>query len=70
MDIKKTLIDPMDHLRNWNKGDPCTRNWTGVWCFDRVGNDGYYHVRELYGPFILFSFSKKKKKSNLHLDIE
>ncbi|KAK7287013.1 hypothetical protein RJT34_22419 [Clitoria ternatea] len=46
--IKKTLIDPMNNLRNWNKGDPCTRNWTGVWCDDSVGIDGHFHVRYLY----------------------
>ncbi|XP_061375466.1 probable LRR receptor-like serine/threonine-protein kinase At1g06840 isoform X2 [Gastrolobium bilobum] len=48
IDIKKSLIDPMNNLRNWNKGDPCASNWTGVWCFDRKGADGYFHVRELY----------------------
>ncbi|KAK9290115.1 hypothetical protein L1049_008279 [Liquidambar formosana] len=37
----------MKHLKNWNKGDPCTSNWTGVICFDKVGNDGYLHVQEL-----------------------
>ncbi|KAK9266515.1 hypothetical protein L1049_005520 [Liquidambar formosana] len=45
--VKKSLIDPMKHLKNWNKGDPCTSNWTGVICFDKVGNDGYLHVQEL-----------------------
>ncbi|KAK7294904.1 hypothetical protein RJT34_17803 [Clitoria ternatea] len=48
INIKKSLIDPMDNLRNWNKGDPCATNWTGVWCFDRIRADGYFHVRELY----------------------
>ncbi|XP_058737149.1 probable LRR receptor-like serine/threonine-protein kinase At1g06840 [Vicia villosa] len=46
--IKNSLIDPMGKLRNWNKGDPCTRHWTGVWCFDKKGDDGYFHIRELY----------------------
>ncbi|XP_028776814.1 probable LRR receptor-like serine/threonine-protein kinase At1g06840 [Neltuma alba] len=46
--IKKSLIDPKNHLRNWNKGDPCRSNWTGVWCFDKAGTDGYSHVHELY----------------------
>ncbi|KAK4268380.1 hypothetical protein QN277_025047 [Acacia crassicarpa] len=46
--IKKSLIDPTNHLRNWNKGDPCASNWTGVWCFNRVETDGYFHVHELY----------------------
>ncbi|CAL0304383.1 unnamed protein product [Lupinus luteus] len=48
IEIKKSLIDPKENLRKWNKGDPCTSNWTGVWCFDEVGDDGYFHVRELY----------------------
>ncbi|XP_029128529.1 probable LRR receptor-like serine/threonine-protein kinase At1g06840 [Cajanus cajan] len=48
IDIKKGLIDPMDNLRNWNSGDPCMANWTGVWCFDREEPDGYFHVQELY----------------------
>ncbi|XP_024625840.1 probable LRR receptor-like serine/threonine-protein kinase At1g06840 isoform X2 [Medicago truncatula] len=47
-DIKKSLIDPSDKLRNWNKGDPCAANWTGVRCFDLKGDDGYFHIRELY----------------------
>jgi len=46
-DIKKSLIDPSDKLRNWNKGDPCAANWTGVRCFDKKGDDGYFHIREL-----------------------
>ncbi|MED6145691.1 hypothetical protein PIB30_027822 [Stylosanthes scabra] len=46
--IKKSLIDPMNKLKDWNKGDPCGSNWTGVWCYDNVGDDGYFHVRELY----------------------
>ncbi|OIW01382.1 hypothetical protein TanjilG_12922 [Lupinus angustifolius] len=46
--IKKSLIDPKDNLRNWNKGDPCKSNWTGVCCLNKVGNDGYFHVHELY----------------------
>ncbi|TKY65642.1 LRR receptor serine/threonine-protein kinase [Spatholobus suberectus] len=48
INIKKSLIDPQDNLRNWNKGDPCGRNWTGVSCFDRKGADGYFHVSEIY----------------------
>ena len=52
---KKSLIDPKGNLRNWNRGDPCTRNWTGVSCFDGVGRDGYFHVRELYDTVTLFS---------------
>lgn len=49
--IKASLIDPKDNLRNWNRGDPCTSNWTGVWCFDTVDPDGYLHIRELYGSY-------------------
>ena len=46
--VKKQLVDPMNHLRNWKKGDPCTSNWTGLLCFNNLGNDGYSHVQELY----------------------
>lgn len=63
--IKKSLIDPKNHLRNWNRGDPCTSNWTGVWCFGRVENDGYFHVHELYGPFIFLFFHFFFKSFNL-----
>ncbi|KAF6142999.1 hypothetical protein GIB67_041067 [Kingdonia uniflora] len=45
--IKKSLKDPMRNLRNWNRKDPCTSNWTGVMCFNATANDGYLHVREL-----------------------
>ncbi|KAL9227858.1 hypothetical protein vseg_003501 [Gypsophila vaccaria] len=45
--VKKGLRDPKRYLKSWSKGDPCTSNWTGVWCFDNVGNDGYYHIKEL-----------------------
>ncbi|KAJ7961044.1 Protein kinase-like protein [Quillaja saponaria] len=45
--VKRSLVDPMENLRNWNKGDPCTSNWTGVLCFNRVGTDGFLHVRVL-----------------------
>ncbi|KAJ4704197.1 Protein kinase-like protein [Melia azedarach] len=45
--VKSNLVDSVKHLRNWNKGDPCMSNWTGVLCFDTVGTDGYLHVREL-----------------------
>lgn len=50
-DVKSTLEDPLNHLQNWDGGDPCTSNWTGVLCFDKVDNDGYLHVRELYVLF-------------------
>ncbi|KAM5582929.1 putative LRR receptor-like serine/threonine-protein kinase [Rosa sericea] len=45
--IKKSLIDPNKNLSNWNQGDPCTANWTGVLCFNRSLDDGYLHVQEL-----------------------
>ncbi|KAK3200687.1 hypothetical protein Dsin_024102 [Dipteronia sinensis] len=45
--VKNSLSDPVKHLRNWERGDPCTSNWTGVLCFDAVLNDGYLHVQEL-----------------------
>ncbi|KAF8010502.1 hypothetical protein BT93_J1205 [Corymbia citriodora subsp. variegata] len=47
-DIKRSLIDPNKNLSNWNRGDPCTSNWTGVLCFNKSSmTDGYLHVREL-----------------------
>ncbi|XP_068668689.1 probable LRR receptor-like serine/threonine-protein kinase At1g06840 isoform X2 [Aristolochia californica] len=45
--IKKKLDDPRRFLRDWNKGDPCTRSWTGVICFAAPLADGYLHVQEL-----------------------
>uniref|UniRef100_A0A5B7B4G6 non-specific serine/threonine protein kinase n=1 Tax=Davidia involucrata TaxID=16924 RepID=A0A5B7B4G6_DAVIN len=45
--IKNILIDPNQNLSNWNRGDPCTSNWTGVLCFNMSMDDGYFHVREL-----------------------
>lgn len=46
--VKKQLVDPKNNLRNWDKGDPCTSNWTGILCFNNLGKDGYLHVQELY----------------------
>ncbi|KAK3188565.1 hypothetical protein Dsin_028126 [Dipteronia sinensis] len=46
-DIKKSLFDINKNLSNWNRGDPCTSNWTGVWCFNTTKDDAYLHVREL-----------------------
>ncbi|KAJ8768792.1 hypothetical protein K2173_023696 [Erythroxylum novogranatense] len=46
-DIKNSLIDVNGNLSNWNRGDPCTANWTGVLCFNTTMDDGYLHVREL-----------------------
>ncbi|CAL5436522.1 unnamed protein product [Camellia sinensis] len=45
--MKSNLVDPINHLKNWNKGDPCTSKWRGVLCFDSVTADGYLHVQEL-----------------------
>ncbi|KAM2777838.1 hypothetical protein PS2_010129 [Malus domestica] len=45
--VKSRLIDPKNHLRNWDDGDPCESHWTGVFCFDAVGDDGYLHLLEL-----------------------
>ncbi|XP_007017104.2 PREDICTED: probable LRR receptor-like serine/threonine-protein kinase At1g06840 [Theobroma cacao] len=45
--IKGSLIDTNKNLSNWNRGDPCTSNWTGVLCFNTTQDDGYLHVKEL-----------------------
>lgn len=52
--IRKSLYDPMDNLKNWNKGDPCTSNWTGIWCNYSVANDNYLHISEMYVQYFLF----------------
>ncbi|GMJ08570.1 hypothetical protein like AT5G37450 [Hibiscus trionum] len=44
--IRRKLHDPKKHLRNWGKGDPCNRNWTGVICTQPL-SDGFMHVQEL-----------------------
>ncbi|KAJ0089284.1 hypothetical protein Patl1_31609 [Pistacia atlantica] len=42
------LIDPMNHLGNWNEGDPCQSKWIGVLCFDTTDEtDGYLHIQNL-----------------------
>ncbi|XP_022966155.1 probable LRR receptor-like serine/threonine-protein kinase At1g06840 isoform X1 [Cucurbita maxima] len=46
--IKRSLIDPMDHLKNWTKGDPCINGWTGVVCNSTNGNVGNLRVKELH----------------------
>ncbi|XP_019412926.1 PREDICTED: probable LRR receptor-like serine/threonine-protein kinase At1g06840 isoform X3 [Lupinus angustifolius] len=70
IEIKKSLIDPKGNLRNWNKGDPCVSNWTGVWCFDKVGDDGYFHVQELYFMTLNLSGSLAPQLGQLsHLEI-
>ncbi|CAB4312324.1 unnamed protein product [Prunus armeniaca] len=45
--IKGSLVDPNKNLSNWNRGDPCTANWTGVLCYNTSLSDGYLHVQEL-----------------------
>ncbi|GMP48845.1 hypothetical protein CsSME_00016057 [Camellia sinensis var. sinensis] len=45
--FKQSLIDPNQNLSNWNRGDPCMSNWTGVLCFNMIMDDGYLHVEEL-----------------------
>ncbi|KAG7949253.1 hypothetical protein I3843_13G052600 [Carya illinoinensis] len=45
--IKRSLVDPNKNLSNWNRGDPCTSNWTGVVCYNRTLADGYLHVQQL-----------------------
>nr|XP_043636239.1 probable LRR receptor-like serine/threonine-protein kinase At1g06840 [Erigeron canadensis] len=45
--VKGSLVDPMNHLSNWNKGDPCTSNWTGVLCVHKNRVDKYWHVQEI-----------------------
>ncbi|XP_047941924.1 probable LRR receptor-like serine/threonine-protein kinase At1g06840 isoform X3 [Salvia hispanica] len=45
--IKNSLTDPYKNLRNWNKGDPCKANWTGVICHILTPTDGYLHITEL-----------------------
>ncbi|KAL8224760.1 hypothetical protein R6Q57_017317 [Mikania cordata] len=45
--VRDGLVDPIDHLHNWNKGDPCTSNWTGVICVHKTDADKYWHVQEI-----------------------
>ncbi|KAD6120278.1 hypothetical protein E3N88_11549 [Mikania micrantha] len=45
--VRASLVDPIDHLHNWNKGDPCTSNWTGVICVHKTDADKYWHVQEI-----------------------
>uniref|UniRef100_A0A0D9V760 non-specific serine/threonine protein kinase n=1 Tax=Leersia perrieri TaxID=77586 RepID=A0A0D9V760_9ORYZ len=44
--IKDRLIDPMNNLKSWNSGDPCTSRWTGVSC-DKIPINNILHVTEL-----------------------
>ncbi|KAG2324034.1 hypothetical protein Bca52824_006762 [Brassica carinata] len=45
--IKESLNDPVRRLSNWERGDPCNSNWTGVLCWNSTLDDGYLHVKEL-----------------------
>ncbi|KAK4606922.1 hypothetical protein RGQ29_000942 [Quercus rubra] len=45
--IKSSLIDPCGNLSDWDQGDPCTSNWTGVFCYNTTLDDGYLHVQRL-----------------------
>ncbi|KAF8775496.1 hypothetical protein HU200_004923 [Digitaria exilis] len=44
--IKGNLIDALNNLKNWGSGDPCTSNWTGIYC-DKIPSDSYLHVTEI-----------------------
>lgn len=44
--IKANLVDPSNKLKNWGSGDPCTSNWTGIFC-DKIPSDSYLHVTEI-----------------------
>ena len=46
-------MDPYKNLSSWDRGDPCTENWTGVMCHNTTLDDGYLHVQQLY-DFYLF----------------
>ncbi|KAL0911557.1 hypothetical protein M5K25_019706 [Dendrobium thyrsiflorum] len=45
--IRNKLIDPLNNLKTWSDGDPCSSNWKGVLCFNSTLPDGYLHVEEL-----------------------
>ncbi|XP_073113565.1 probable LRR receptor-like serine/threonine-protein kinase At1g06840 isoform X2 [Elaeis guineensis] len=45
--IRNSLIDPFNELKNWDSGDPCTSEWTGITCYNSTLSDGYLHVQEL-----------------------
>jgi hypothetical protein len=54
--IKSSLIDINGNLSNWDRGDPCSSNWTGIVCYDSTLDDGYLHVQQLYDfkPLLIF----------------
>ncbi|XP_075519735.1 putative LRR receptor-like serine/threonine-protein kinase At1g06840 isoform X1 [Primulina tabacum] len=45
--IKNSLIDH-GKLDDWESGDPCTSNWTGITCYNTPLDDAYLHVKELF----------------------
>ncbi|KAG5122720.1 hypothetical protein JHK84_041060 [Glycine max] len=45
--IKGKLIDINGNLSNWDRGDPCTSDWTGVMCSNTTVDNGYLHVLRL-----------------------
>ncbi|KAK4606905.1 hypothetical protein RGQ29_000938 [Quercus rubra] len=45
--IKISLIDPNGNLSDWDQEDPCTSNWTGVFCYNTPLDDGHLHVERL-----------------------
>ncbi|CAE6201540.1 unnamed protein product [Arabidopsis arenosa] len=44
--VHRKLKDPLNHLQDWKKTDPCASNWTGVICIPDP-TDGFLHVKEL-----------------------
>ncbi|KAL0544755.1 hypothetical protein IC582_019880 [Cucumis melo] len=44
--VKRSLIDPVDQLISWSKGDPCKDNWIGVICSN--GAVGNLRVKEIH----------------------
>ncbi|KAG6403537.1 hypothetical protein SASPL_135761 [Salvia splendens] len=45
--IKRSLNDPFKHLLQWDRGDPCLSNWTGIICHNVTFADGHFHVSEV-----------------------
>uniref|UniRef100_A0A803MZ10 non-specific serine/threonine protein kinase n=1 Tax=Chenopodium quinoa TaxID=63459 RepID=A0A803MZ10_CHEQI len=64
-EIRSNLIDPMKNLSNWDRGDPCSSNWTGIVCYNRTLDDGYMHVQELELLNMNLSGSLSPKLGNL-----
>ncbi|RAL47170.1 hypothetical protein DM860_016985 [Cuscuta australis] len=47
--VKSSLIDGMKNLDDWETGDPCTSNWTGIICSGVLRDGGpYLHIREIH----------------------